>query len=142
MRVVKVRTGIVLGRDGGALDQMLPPFRMGLGGPLAGGKMWMSWIHLEDMVRMIVWAATNGAVQGAVNGVAPGPVRNAEFTRELGAALHRPAFWPVPRVALKARFGEMAEIVLASARVLPQAALENGFRFRQTSVGEALRGLL
>ena len=141
MRVVKVRTGIVLG-DGGALAKMLPVFRLGLGGPLAGGKMWMSWIHLEDMVRIIVWAATNEAVQGAVNGVAPNPVTNAEFTRELGKALHRPAFWPVPKLALQARFGEMASVVLASTRVLPKAALEGGFRFRQSDVGEALRGLL
>jgi len=141
MRVVKVRTGIVLG-DGGALAKMLPVFRLGLGGPLAGGKMWMSWIHLEDMVRIIVWAATNEAVHGAVNGVAPNPVTNAEFTRELGKALHRPAFWPVPKLALQARFGEMASVVLASTRVHPQAALEGGFRFRQSDVGEALRGLL
>jgi uncharacterized protein (TIGR01777 family) len=142
VRVVKVRIGIVLEPHGGALARMLPPFRAGLGGPLGSGNQWMSWIHLDDLVELIVHAVEN-PLQGVLNGVAPNAATNAEFTRELGRALHRPAIIPVPDFAIKLLFGEMAEmLLLASQRVVPIAALQSGFRFAYPDLGEALRDLL
>lgn len=140
-RVAKIRIGIVLEPHGGALASMLPPFRAGIGGPLASGRQWMSWIHLEDMVRLIVHAVET-PVSGSINGVAPNPVTNSEFTRQLAKALHRPAIFPVPALALKLLYGEMAQILLASQRVTPAAAVSSGFRFRYADLGPALRDLL
>lgn len=142
MRVVKVRIGVVLGKKGGALEKMLPPFRMGVGGPLAGGRQWMSWIHLEDLVRLLFLCAESDAMEDAVNGVAPGPVTNKEFSRVLGKVLGRPGFWPVPRFAIEAMYGEMAQVVLASQRVLPKAAEFAGFEYRHPEVEGALREIL
>lgn len=142
VRVVKLRIGVVLGAEGGALKQMLPPFRMGVGGRLGGGGMWMSWIHAEDLVSLIVHALHTPALSGAVNAVAPNPVRNAEFTRALAAAVKRPALLPFPEFALRLVFGEMAGIVLASQHITPAAALEAGFRFEHPEIGPALRDLL
>ena len=141
VRVVRLRSGMVLGRDGGALAKMLLPFRLGIGGPIGSGKQWMSWIHVEDLVSMIEFTLRT-SLQGAVNACAPNPVTNVEFTRELAGALHRPAIFPVPLFALKMLFGEMAQIVYASQRVLPEAALGAGFRFRFPEVRGALRDLL
>lgn len=138
IRVVLLRIGVVLGPGGGALSKMLTPFRLGLGGPLASGRQWMSWIHRDDLVEMILWAATNREVKGPVNAVAPEPVRNAEFTRALGAALHRPAVLPVPALALKLLYGEMSQVLLASARVLPEAAQRYGFQWRFNTLQAAL----
>ena len=137
VRVITVRLGIVLGKQG-ALGKMLTPFRLGLGGPLASGRQWMSWIHIEDVVELILFAIGKSNVSGAVNGVAPQPVRNSEFTKALGETLRRPAMLPVPRVALKAIFGEGAEVMLASQRVIPAAAASAGFRFRYEDVRTAL----
>jgi uncharacterized protein len=141
VRVVRVRIGVVLDSRGGALQRMLPPFRMGVGGKLGSGKQWMSWIHLEDLAAMFQFALDH-PVRGAFNGVAPYPVSNSEFTRALAQALHRPAIFPVPGFALKALFGEMSGILLASQRVAPAAAEAAGFRFRFPQLGAALGDLL
>ncbi|MGO9255839.1 MAG: TIGR01777 family oxidoreductase [Bryobacteraceae bacterium] len=141
MRVVTVRTGVVLDTRGGALPRMLPPFRMGVGGKLGNGKQWMSWIHLQDLVALFQ-LALNQPLRGAVNGVAPYPVDNADFTRALAAALHRPAFFPVPGFALRTLFGEMSEVLLASQRVAPKAAEAAGFRFCFPQLEPALSNLL
>lgn len=141
IRVVRLRFGMVLGH-GGALAKMLPPFRLGLGGRLSSGKQWVSWIHIEDAIRVILFALDNAAVQGAINATAPNPVTNADFTKELAAALHRPAIFPVPRLVLRMMFGEMADVVLASQRVVPKAALAAGFRFRHAELRPALARLL
>jgi len=142
LRVVKLRIGVVLGREGGALAEMLPPFHACLGGKLASGKQWMSWIHVEDLISLILFALENPKVRGPVNAAAPNPVRNEEFTKELGATLHRPAIFTVPHFAIKLRFGELADEILSSQRVLPKAAEAAGYRFQYPQLGEALRQLL
>jgi len=139
VRVVTPRIGVVLGRGGGALAQMLLPFRLGVGGRLGTGKQWMSWIALDDLVSLIDFLIATPTIRGPVNAVAPNPVTNAVFTRELAAALNRPAVLPVPAFALKMLFGEMSQILLGGQRVIPQTALRTGFQFRFTEVGEALR---
>jgi hypothetical protein len=141
LRVVKLRTGIVLGRNGGALEQMLPPFRYGVGGKLASGRQWMSWIHLHDQVSLIRYALEQ-PVSGAVNAVAPNPATNAEFTRELAGALKRPALFTVPGFALKLLYGEMAEVLLGSQRVIPAAAQAGGFEFKFPTLPGALADIL
>ncbi|HUK17942.1 MAG TPA: TIGR01777 family oxidoreductase [Bryobacteraceae bacterium] len=140
-RVVRLRIGVVLGRHGGALARMLPPFRLGAGGRLASGRQWMSWIHLDDLCEVFRFAVEQ-PVRGAMNGVAPDPVTNAEFTRALASALHRPAIFPVPAFALRALFGEMSEVLLSSQRVSPKGAEQGGFRFRYPQLGAALADLL
>jgi len=143
MRVVRLRTGMVLGKEDGALARMLPAFRAGAGGRIGSGEQWMSWIHLHDMVSMIIAALTNEKFTGAVNAVAPGPVRNLEFTHALAGELRRPAIFPAPMFLLRLLFGEMAESVLeASQRVMPVVAEKSGFDFRYTELGPALRDLL
>jgi uncharacterized protein (TIGR01777 family) len=141
IRVVTLRIGIVLDTRGGALPRMLTPFRMGVGGKLASGKQWMSWIHLQDLVGLF-HLALDQPLSGPVNGVSPYPVNNADFTRALASALHRPAIFPVPAFALKTLFGEMAEVLLASQRVAPKAAEAAGFRFRFPQLEPALADLL
>lgn len=139
-RVVIGRFGIVLGKDGGALAKMLPPFRFGIGGPIASGQQWMSWIDREDLLRFVEWSIDRGETRGVYNITAPEPVRNREFTRELGRALHRPAFLPVPGFALRFLFGEMAdEALLSGQRVVPSRALAEGFTFRYRTLEESLR---
>jgi hypothetical protein len=143
IRVVHLRLGVVLGREG-ALKKMLPVFRLGLGGRLGwgrhGGQQWMSWIGLEDAVRAILFAMETETLSGPVNLTAPEPVTNAEFTRALGRALHRPAVMAVPALALRLMFGEMAdEALLASTRALPGKLIAAGFRFEQPTVDGALR---
>lgn len=142
VRVVFVRIGIVLGRGGGALAKMLTPFRLGVGGRLSHGKQWMSWIHREDLTRLMVWALENEEVRGVVNGTAPGAVTNAQFTRVLGGVLRRPAVFPVPEFVLKLVFGEMARVLLESQRVKPEVAEEKGFVFKYPDLEPALRELL
>jgi uncharacterized protein (TIGR01777 family) len=139
VRVVTPRIGVVLGRGGGALAKMATPFRLGVGGRLGSGEQWMSWIALDDLVSLIELALMDTALVGPVNAVAPKPVTNADFTRELAAALHRPAIFPVPAFALKVLFGDMSQILLGGQRVMPEAALRAGFRFRFTEAGDALR---
>ncbi len=141
MRVVRVRIGVVLDSRGGALQRMLPPFRMGAGGRLGDGKQWMSWIHLADLAAMFQFAVEN-PVRGALNGVAPIPVTNADFTQTLAKTLHRPAIFPVPAFGLKVLFGEMSEILLASQRILPAAPEGAGFHWTFPELGGALKDLL
>ena len=142
MRVVLVRTGVVLDRGGGALAKMLAPFRLGVGGPVAGGEQYMSWIHREDLVGMISAALRDERWSGPINGTAPEPVTNREFSHALGRALHRPSLLPVPGFALGLLYGEMAEIVTTGARVMPAKPLVLGYEFRHPELGEALRSAL
>jgi uncharacterized protein len=141
IRAVQVRTGIVLDRRGGALKQMLPPFKVGVGGKLGSGQQWMSWIHHEDLAGIYRFALTN-PLRGPVNGVAPQPVTNAEFTREMGQALKRPTIFPVPGFALRLLFGDMAEMLLGGQRALPVQAEAAGYRFRYPRLGPALAHVL
>jgi uncharacterized protein (TIGR01777 family) len=142
-RVVVGRIGIVLSGRGGALDKMLPVFRAGLGGPLAGGRGWMSWVADDDVVAMLVAAVLEPRWAGVMNFVAPEAVTNAEFTRALAGVLGRPAILPVPRWVLRARFGRMAdEALLASTRVVPEKLLAAGFKFSRPRLEPALRALL
>jgi len=140
-RVVLPRIGIVLGR-GGALAVMLPPFRAGLGGRLGDGRQWMSWIHLDDLVSLVLFALDRPALQGPLNATAPNPVRNDEFTETLARVLRRPAIFPVPLFGLRVLFGEMSEVMLASQRVLPKAAEAAGFKFSFPELGPALKHVL
>ena len=142
-RVVRLRLGVVLAREGGALGRLLPVFRWGLGGPLGDGRAWMSWIGLDDLVRVVSAALTDPRWHGAINAVAPGPVTNGEFTAALGQCMHRPAFLPVPRRLLELVYGEMAGATLfASARVMPGRLLAGGFVFRQPTIAAALRHVI
>jgi uncharacterized protein (TIGR01777 family) len=142
LRVVMVRTGVVLDRAGGALAKMLPPFRAGIGGPVAGGRQYMPWIHLDDLVGIYLAALDGDDWSGPVNASAPEPVTNREFSKALGRALHRPAFAPIPSFALRMLYGEMAEIVTAGQRAVPKRALELGYDFRHPDLDEALAAAL
>jgi hypothetical protein len=142
LRVIELRTGVVLGRGGGALQRMLPAFRLGVGGRLGSGRQWMPWIHLADLLDLIEFALREDGVSGPLNATAPNPETNRELTAALASALHRPAFLPVPAFALRAVFGEMASVLLDSQRALPRAALDAGFRFRHPDLAPALRDLL
>jgi uncharacterized protein (TIGR01777 family) len=141
LRVVKLRIGFVLGRNGGALAQMVPAFKAMVGGKLGSGKQWMPWIHIDDVTGLFVHA-TERDISGVWNATAPNPVTNEEFTRALARALHRPAVLPVPGFALKLAFGELGQHMLDSTRVVPQAALDAGFRFQYPDIGPALENLL
>jgi len=140
MRVAIVRTGVVLGRDGGALAKLLPLFRSGLGGPLASGEQWTSWIHLDDHIGIFLLAIDS--YTGALNATAPAPVTNRDFTRALAAAVHRPALLPAPEFALKLVFGEGASILTEGQRVLPEAALAAGYTFRYPDIAAACAALV
>lgn len=143
IRVVTLRTGIVLSPVGGALARMLPPFRMGLGGMVGSGKQFMSWISIDDLVRIVLYVLKIETVRGPVNAVAPKPVTNAEFTRILGRVLSRPTVLPMPAFAARLAFGEMAdELLLASARVVPAKLEASGFVFRHPDLESALSSLL
>jgi uncharacterized protein len=142
VRVVNVRTGVVLDRGGGALARMLLPFRLGVGGPVAGGRQYLPWIALDDLVALYLAAVDDDGWEGAVNATAPEPVTNREFSRALGRALHRPAVVPVPGLALRALYGEMASIVTTGQRAIPARALERGFSFRHAELDGALRAAL
>ena len=138
-RVARIRTGIVLEKDGGALPEMLPPFRFGAGGPVGSGRQYWPWIHRDDWVALVRWAIATPAASGAINATGPRPVTNAEFARALGRAMHRPAFMPAPGFALKLLLGEMAEALLLSGQnAVPAKALRDGFQFRYNTVDEAL----
>ena len=142
LRVVRVRTGIVLDREGGALATMLTPFRLGVGGPVAGGRQWMPWIALEDEVGLLLCAIDDRAYSGAINASAPNPVTNRDFSRALGRALHRPAIAPVPGFAIRALYGEMAQIVTTGVRMVPARALDLGYSFAHPELDAALRSTL
>jgi uncharacterized protein (TIGR01777 family) len=142
VRVCCVRTGIVLGADGGALKKMLLPFRAGIGGRMGSGRQWMSWIARADIVALIRWLIDHDSARGAYNGTAPAAVTNAEFARALGAALHRPALLPTPAFALRLLFGEMADILLTGQRVVPKRATAEGFKFKYPELPSALSSVL
>jgi uncharacterized protein (TIGR01777 family) len=142
VRVAHIRTGVVLDRSGGALKTMLPPFKMGVGGPVAGGGQYMPWIHLDDIVGLYLKAIDDASWSGAYNGSAPEPVTNKVFSKALGKALHRPAFAPVPAFAIKLLYGEMSEIVTEGQRAVPSRALAGGYTFRHPDLDEALASAL
>jgi uncharacterized protein (TIGR01777 family) len=142
MRVVRLRIGLVLGRGGGTLQALLPLFRVGLGGPLGSGRQWWSWIHRDDLCRLIVQILANESISGPVNATAPQPVRQKEFAQVLGRVLRRPAFLPTPAFALKIALGEFADGILASQRALPRRAQEMGYRFQFEELEGALREIL
>jgi uncharacterized protein (TIGR01777 family) len=139
MRVVLARTGVVLSREGGALEKMLPFFKMGVGGPVAGGDQYVPWIHMDDVVGALLFALDDEELEGPVNVSAPRPATNKELSKALGRAIGRPAFAPVPGLAVKALYGEMASIVTTGARVVPKKLEEAGYEFRHPSLDEALR---
>ncbi len=142
VRVCLVRTGPVLGRGGGVLERMLPLFRLGLGGPLGGGRQWFPWIHLEDEVRALRFLLDHETLEGPFNATAPHPVTQREFARTLARLLHRPAWLPAPAFLLKLALGRQAEILLGSQRAIPAKLLEAGFEFRHPDLEPALRRLL
>jgi uncharacterized protein (TIGR01777 family) len=142
MRVVRVRTGVVLDRHGGALEKMLLPFRLGVGGPVAGGRQPLPWIHVDDVVGIYLRALDDERWSGAFNATAPEPVSNKEFSRALGRALRRPAFAPVPGFAIRALYGGMAKLVIEGQRALPRRTLELGYTFVHPELDEALRSAL
>lgn len=142
VRVVNPRISIVLGTRGGALKQMLTPFRFGLGGRLSSGRQWMPWIHIDDLVEALLWMATRADLAGPVNAAAPGEVSNLEFTKTLGRVLKRPTIFPVPRFILQLLIGEFTEILVASSRVAPRRLLDEGFSFNYPDLDPALRHLL
>jgi uncharacterized protein len=142
-RVVIFRTGLVLTKRGGLVKQLLLPFKLGVGGPIAGGEQFMSWIHIDDEVGLFLWALDSEGVAGTINATAPNPVTNREFSKALGRALHRPAVAPVPKLAVAAmRGGELADAVAGGARVLPRRALDGGYEFRHPDLDEALTSAL
>jgi uncharacterized protein (TIGR01777 family) len=138
LRVATLRTGIVLSGEGGALGRMLTPFKLGVGGPIAGGRQYMPWVHEDDVVGAYLFALDTGAASGAVNLSAPEPVTNKEFSKALGKALHRPAFAPVPGVAIKLLYGEMSAIVTTGVRMVPAKLEQLGYEFSRPRLDDAL----
>jgi uncharacterized protein (TIGR01777 family) len=143
VRVAILRFGVVLAKEGGALGKMLLPFKLGAGGPIGSGEQWMSWVDRDDVIRMIEWAVDRDGARGVYNVTAPDPVRNRDFARALGRALHRPSFMPAPAFALRLLFGQMAdEMLLAGQRVVPIRATAEGFVFRYATLDESVKHAL
>lgn len=143
VRLVIVRTGPVLDPSGGMLKQLLTPFKLGVGGPLAGGRQYMSWIHIDDEVGILLWALDNERVTGVVNSTAPNPATNRELSKALGRALGRPAVFPVPGLALDLMYGrEFGAVLRGGQRVMPRRALDLGYEFQHPELDEALKDLL
>jgi len=143
LRLVVVRTGHVLDPSGGLLAELMTPFKLGVGGPLAGGRQYMSWIHIDDEVGILLWAIDNERVSGTINATAPNPVTNRDFSRALGQALARPAVMPVPGLVLDLKFGkEFGQVLRGGQRVVPRRVLDLGYEFQHTEVDEAFRSLL
>ncbi|AJY73770.1 TIGR01777 family oxidoreductase [Paenibacillus beijingensis] len=141
-RSVLLRVGIVVGMNGGALPQMLLPFRLFAGGPVGSGKQWMSWIHLDDMVRLLLFSLDNSSISGPVNATSPDPVRNEDFGRAIAASLGKPFWLPVPAFMLKLLFGELAVLLLEGQRAVPKKALAAGFTYRYGTIQAAMDHLL
>jgi uncharacterized protein len=139
LRVALLRTAVVLDKDGGALSKMLPFFRLGIGGPVAGGRQYLPWIHADDVVGLYLAALDGASWDGPINACAPEPATNSDFSRALGRALRRPAFAPVPGFAVRLLYGDMAEIVTTGQRAVPMRALEHGYPFQHTDLERALR---
>jgi len=143
IRTCYLRTGIVLGKNGGALAKMLPPFKMALGGPIGSGKQWMSWIHMDDIVGMMRFAIENESIKGAINGTAPNPVTNKQFSKILGKVLKRPAIFPMPAFVVKLLFGQMGEeLLLAGQRVVPDKLTQAGYEFVYPQLADALEDIV
>jgi uncharacterized protein (TIGR01777 family) len=142
LRVIRVRTGIVLGRGGGALAKMVPPFKFFVGGPLGSGTQWMSWIHLEDEVGLMLYLIEHSQATGPFNATAPNPVRMKEFCQVLGQVMGRPSWAPVPAFALRLALGELAEMLLTGQRVIPAAAQKLGYQFRYANLDAALKACM
>jgi len=143
IRLVIVRTGHVLDASDGLLAELLTPFKLGVGGPLAGGNQYMSWIHIDDEVGILLWALDNEKVSGTINATAPNPVTNRELSKAIGRAINRPAVMPVPGLVLDLKFGsEFGAVLRGGQRVMPRRALDLGYRFRYTDIDEALADLL
>jgi uncharacterized protein (TIGR01777 family) len=142
LRVVPIRTGVVLASGGGALQKMMPPFEFGIGGRFGNGKQWMPWIHRDDLLRLFRFAADTQSVDGPMNGTAPEPVTNSEFTRALASAIHRPALLPIPKFGLRLLLGEMADFLVESIRAVPAAAERQGFSFTYSHLQSALNAVL
>ena len=141
-RVVLTRTGVVLSRGSGALAQMLPPFRLGVGGPIAGGRQYVPWVHIDDVIGALLHCLDQPGLRGPANVTAPQAVTNAELARALGRALGRPAVLPIPGFALRLLYGQMAEIITTGQRAIPERLLASGYRFRQPELAAALRDVL
>jgi uncharacterized protein len=139
VRVVTTRTGVYLSQTGGALETMLPPFRLGVGGPVAGGRQYVPWVHLDDVVGALAFCLHTEAATGPVNVTAPEPVTNREFSKALGRVLRRPAVVPVPGLAVKVLYGEMAVVVTTGRRAVPRRLQELGYEFRRPDLEAALR---
>jgi uncharacterized protein (TIGR01777 family) len=139
LRVVTTRTGVLLAKSGGALEKMLPFFKLGVGGPVAGGRQYLAWVHLDDVVGAIIFALDSDSLSGPVNVTAPEPPTNKEFSTVLGRVLNRPAFLPVPGLAVKTLYGQMSEVVTRGQRAVPARLTEAGYRFRQPQLEPALR---
>jgi uncharacterized protein len=142
VRVIRLRTGIVLGKGGGALAKMAPPFKFFVGGPLGSGKQWMSWIHLDDEVGLMIHLIESAAASGAINATAPNPETMNKFCRTLGKVMHRPSWLGAPAVALRLALGEMAEMLLTGQRAVPAAAQELGYEFKYPQLEPALRACM
>jgi hypothetical protein len=142
LRVVRLRIGVVLAKDGGALAQMLPPFRLFLGGWMGSGRQYFSWIHRDDVVGIILYALDHDDIHGVINVTAPQPVTNKAFSIALGRALRRPALVPVPAFALRLMLGEAAEVILSGQHVVPKAITVVGYRFRHPELAGALQSIL
>ncbi len=141
--MVLVRSGLILAREGGALPRMLPPFKMCVGGPLASGKQWMSWIHIKDELEAIGYAIEHDEIEGPLNLTAPNPVTNEEFSKTLAQVLRRPAFFRVPGIVLRLLLGEMAEtLLLKGQRVLPKKLEQSGYQFSFSDLSGAFEDLL
>jgi uncharacterized protein len=141
-RVVPLRIGMALGSAGGALPRMRLPFRLGVGGRIGSGRQWISWIHVDDLCDLILFVLHESTLRGVLNATSPHPVTNADFTRAVAQALHRPALFPMPAFALKLLLGQMAEVLLASQRAIPDAAVRAGFQFQHPDIGGALLKIL
>jgi uncharacterized protein (TIGR01777 family) len=139
MRVALTRTGVVLSESGGALEKMLPPFKLGVGGPVAGGRQYMPWIHTDDVVGALIFCLDHDGAAGPLNLAAPEPATNSELSKALGRVLHRPTFAPVPGLAVKALYGDMAQIVTTGVRAVPARLLELGYEFREPQLEHALQ---
>ena len=138
VRTVALRIGMVLGHDGGALEKMLPPFKLGVGGKLGSGSQWMSWIHINDLVNMMIYAVENSSINGEYNAVSPTPVKNTEFTKTLGKVLKRPTIFPVPEIILKIALGELSELLLGSQKVDAKRICDAGFKFQFPGLEQCL----
>ncbi|MEN8258997.1 MAG: DUF1731 domain-containing protein, partial [Pseudomonadota bacterium] len=142
VRVCIVRTGLVIGKKGGFLQRMVPPFKLGLGGRIGNGKQWMSWIHRDDLIALIELLLNSNHLRGTFNGTAPNPVTNSEFTATLARILKRRAMFPVPAFVLKMAMGEMAGLLLGGQRVIPKRPLSENFPYRFATLEDALRDVL